>query len=65
MIKSRMIRWAGHVACMGTIIKTYKNMTGTPDWKRPLGRPKLRWRIILFICNLGMNLKVTGTEDGN
>jgi hypothetical protein len=50
---------------MGTIIKTYKNMTGTPDWKRPLGRPKLRWRIILFICNLGMNLKVTGTEDGN
>jgi hypothetical protein len=37
MIKSRRIRWAGHVARMGNIL------AGKSEGKRPLGRPRRRW----------------------
>lgn len=47
VIKSGM-RWARHVARMGGEMKNaYKNMIGNPEGKRPLGRIRCRWRIIL------------------
>jgi hypothetical protein len=42
-IKSRRMRWAGHVARMGGEIKVYKVLVGKPEGKRPLGRPRRRW----------------------
>jgi hypothetical protein len=42
-IKSRQIRWAGHVARMGEDRKVYKVLVGKPEGKRPLGRPRHRW----------------------
>jgi hypothetical protein len=43
MIKSRRVRWAGHVARMGTKRNAYRILVGNPEGKRPLGRPRLRW----------------------
>jgi hypothetical protein len=43
VIKSRRIRWAGHVACMGEGRSVYKVLFGRPEGKRPLGRPRRRW----------------------
>ncbi|KAJ4450748.1 hypothetical protein ANN_02178 [Periplaneta americana] len=42
-IKSRRLRWAGHVACMGESRNTYRVLVGRPDGKSPLGRPRRRW----------------------
>jgi hypothetical protein len=43
MIKSRRIRWAGHVARMGEKRNAYRILVGNPAGKRPLGRPRRRW----------------------
>jgi hypothetical protein len=43
IIKSRRMRWAGHVAQMGEKRNTYRLLVGKPEGKRPLGRPKRRW----------------------
>ena len=43
MIKSRIMRWAGHVARVGERRGVYRDLVGKPDGKRPLGRPRLRW----------------------
>jgi hypothetical protein len=37
------MRWAGHVEHMGEERKVYKVLVGTPEGKRPLGRPRHRW----------------------
>jgi hypothetical protein len=42
-IKSRTMRCAGHVACMGDRRKMYKVWVGKPGGKGPLGRPRRRW----------------------
>jgi hypothetical protein len=42
-VKSRRIRWAGHVSRMGEGRKVYKVLVGKPEGKRPLGRPRRRW----------------------
>jgi hypothetical protein len=42
VIKSRMMRWAGHVARMGEMINAYTILVVKPDGKRPLGRPWCR-----------------------
>jgi hypothetical protein len=42
-VKSRRMRWAGHVARMGEERKVYKVLMGNPEGKRPLGRPRRRW----------------------
>jgi hypothetical protein len=42
-VKSRRMRWVGHVACMGEERKVYKVLVGKPKGKRPLGRPRRRW----------------------
>jgi hypothetical protein len=43
-IKSRRMRWAGHVAHMGEGRNVYRVSVGKPEGKRPLGRPKRRWK---------------------
>jgi hypothetical protein len=43
MIKSRRMRWAGHVARMGEKWNAYRILVGKPEDKRPLGRPRRRW----------------------
>jgi hypothetical protein len=42
-IKSRRMRWAGHVARMGEETKVYRVFVGKPEGKKPLGRPRCRW----------------------
>jgi hypothetical protein len=42
-IKSRRMRWAGHVARMGEERNVYRVLMGKPEGKRPLGRPRRRW----------------------
>jgi hypothetical protein len=49
IIKSRRMRWAGHVARMGE--KRNRLLVGRPEGKRPLGRPRRRW-----IDNIKMDL---------
>jgi len=39
VVKSRRMRWAGHVACMGQRRGVYMVLVGKPEGKRPLGRP--------------------------
>jgi hypothetical protein len=43
IIKSRKMRWAGHVARMGENRNVYRLLVGKPDGKRPLGRQRRRW----------------------
>jgi hypothetical protein len=43
MIKSRRLRWAGHVARMVETRNAYRMLVGKPEEKRPLGRPRRRW----------------------
>jgi hypothetical protein len=42
VIKSRRMRWAGHVAHMGEGRGVYRVLVGRPKGKRPLGRPRHR-----------------------
>ena len=42
MIKSRRMRWAGHVARMGEEKGVYRVLVGKPEGKKPLGRPRRR-----------------------
>ncbi|KAJ4450474.1 hypothetical protein ANN_01899 [Periplaneta americana] len=42
-IKSRHLRWAGHVARMDESRNAYRVLVGRPEGKRPLGRPRRRW----------------------
>ena len=55
MIKSRRMRWAGHVARMGESRGVYRVLVGKPEGKRPLGRPKRRWE-----DNIKMDLQQVG-----
>jgi hypothetical protein len=43
VIKSRIMRWAGHVARMGVKKGVYRNLVGKPEGKRPLGKLRCRW----------------------
>jgi len=43
VVKSRRMRWAGHVARMGQAKEVYRVLMGKPEGKRPLGRPRHRW----------------------
>ena len=53
VIKSRRIRWVGHVARMGEERGVYRVSVGKPYGKRPLEKPRRRWvdniRIIIII----------------
>jgi len=43
VVKSRRMRWAGHMARMGQERGVHKVLVGKPEGKRPLGRPRRRW----------------------
>jgi hypothetical protein len=55
IIKSRRMRWAGHVARMGEKRNAYRLLVGKPGGKRPLGRPRRRW-----VNNIKMDLGEVG-----
>jgi len=55
VIKSRRMRWAGHVARMGEEKGVYRFLVGTPEGRRPLGRPRHRWE-----DNIRMDLREVG-----
>jgi hypothetical protein len=55
IIKSRTMRWTGHVARMVEERNLYGLLVGKPKVKRPLGRPRRRW-----IDNIKMDLLVIG-----
>jgi len=55
VVKSRRMRWAGHVACMGQGRGVHRVLVGRPEEKRPLGRPRRRW---------GDNIKMDLQEVG-
>ena len=42
VVKSRRMRWAGHVARMGEDRGVHRGLVGKPEGKRPLGRPRRR-----------------------
>ena len=46
VIKSRIMRWAGQIARMGERRGVYRVLLGKPSGKRPLGRPRHRWKDI-------------------
>jgi hypothetical protein len=55
IIKSRRIRWVGHVAQMGEKRNAYRLLVGKSEGKRQLGRPRQRW-----IDNIKMDLLEIG-----
>jgi len=55
VIKSRRMRWAGHVARMGEERSVYRVLVGKPEGRRPLGRPRHRW-----VDNIRMDLQEVG-----
>jgi len=46
-LKSKIMRWAGHVAHMGRRRGAYRILVGKPEGRTPIGRPRHTWRIIL------------------
>jgi hypothetical protein len=55
VIKSRRMRWAGHVAQMEKGKGVYRVLVGKPEGKRPMGRPRHRWE-----DNIKMDLQEVG-----
>ena len=43
VVKSRRMRWVGHVARMGEGRGLHRVLVGKTEGKRPLGRPRRRW----------------------
>jgi hypothetical protein len=43
IMKSRRMRWTGHVARMGEKRNVYRLFVGKSETRRPLGRPRRRW----------------------
>jgi hypothetical protein len=60
VIKSRKMRWTGHVARMGEGRGVYRVLVGKPEWKRPLGRPRRKWE-----DNIKMDLREIGIDGTN
>jgi hypothetical protein len=58
IIKSRRMRWAGHVVRMGEKRNAYRLLVGKPEGKRPLGRPRRRW-----VDNVRTGLGEVGWSD--
>jgi hypothetical protein len=57
LIKSRKVRWVGHVARMGEGRGVYSVLVGRPEGKTPLGRPRHRWddSIKMVVSETGIN----------
>ena len=59
-VKSRRLRWAGHVARMEAYRNAYRILVGKPEGKRPLWRPRRRWE-----DNIKMDLREVGCDAGD
>jgi hypothetical protein len=57
MIKSRIMRWAGHVARMGPKRNAYRILMANSEEKRPLGKSGRRW-----VNNIKMDLREIGWD---
>jgi hypothetical protein len=57
VIKSRKMRWAGHVARMGEGRGVYRVLVGRHECKRPVGRPRRRWE-----DNIKLDLREIGID---
>ena len=57
VVKSSIMRWAGHVARMGEGRGVHRVLVGKPEGKRPLGRPRRRWE-----DNIKMGLQEVGGD---
>jgi hypothetical protein len=57
IMKSRRIRWAGHVARMGEMRNAYRILVEKLEGRRPLGRPRHGW-----VDNIKMNLGEIGWD---
>ena len=55
MVKSRRMRWAGHVALVGEVRGVHRVLVGKHEGKRPFGRPRHRWE-----DNIKMDLQEVG-----
>jgi len=55
VVKSRIMRWAGHVAHMEEGSGVHRVLVGKPEGKRPLGKPRRRWE-----DNIKMDLQEVG-----
>jgi hypothetical protein len=60
VVKSRRMKWAGHVARMGDDRVVHRMLVGKPEEKRPLGRPRCRWE-----DNITIDLQEVGGDCGN
>jgi hypothetical protein len=60
VIKSRGLRWAGHVARMGERRGAYRALVGKPEGRRPLRRPRRTWE-----NNIKMDLREVGWEGAD
>jgi hypothetical protein len=60
VIKSRRLRWAGHVARMGEGRGVYSVLVGKPEGKRPLRRPRRSWK-----DNIKMDFREIGIDGAN
>jgi len=59
-VKSRRMRWAGHVARMGEDRVVHRVLVGQPEGKSPLGRSRRRWE-----DNIKMDLQEVGGDRGH
>jgi hypothetical protein len=68
VMKSRRMRWVGHVTRMGEMRNAYNLLAGKPEDKRPLGRYRRRWedniRMDLGKVSTGFIWLRIGTSDG-
>ena len=60
VVKSRRMRWAGHVVRMEEGRGVHRVLVGKPEGKRPLGRPRRRWE-----DNIRMDLQEVGGSCGD
>jgi hypothetical protein len=60
VIKSRRMRWAGHVARRGEGRGVYRVLVGRPEGERSLGRPRRRWE-----DNIKPDFKEIGIDRAN
>jgi hypothetical protein len=60
VIKSRRMRWEGHMARMGEGGSVYRVLVARSKCKRPLGRPRRRW-----VYNIEMDLGEIGIDGAN
>ena len=69
LIKSRRMKWAGHVARMEEGRRVHKVLVGKPEGKRPLGRPSRRWedniKTVLQEVGIGWSWLRIGTVGGH